>query len=86
MLRNICKSINFVFKIFKLGAYEELAANLLDSVEILTKNWSILDNVLETLDIQQHSLGVLYVLIAKFNSLAVSGKTIMNSNSVVFHF
>lgn len=54
------------------GAFEELATHLLDSVDILTKNWNILDNVLETLDIQQHSLGVLYVLIAKFNSIAVS--------------
>ncbi|XP_037820852.1 COP9 signalosome complex subunit 3-like [Lucilia sericata] len=54
------------------GALEELATHLLDSVEILTKNWNILDNVLETLDMQQHSLGVLYVLIAKFNSIANS--------------
>ncbi|KAI8126188.1 COP9 signalosome complex subunit 3 [Lucilia cuprina] len=54
------------------GALEELATHLLDSVEILTKNWNILDNVLETLDMQQHSLGVLYVLIAKFNSIGNS--------------
>lgn len=53
------------------GAFEELATHLLDSTEILAKNWNILDNVLETLDVQQHSLGVMYVLIAKFNSLAV---------------
>lgn len=55
----------------RIGAYEDLATHLLDSTEILTKNWNILDNVLETLDVQQHSLGVMYVLIAKFNSLPV---------------
>lgn len=37
------------------------------SHEMLIKNFQHLDNVLETLDIQQHSLGVLAVLIAKFN-------------------
>ena len=34
---------------------------------ILIKNGQHLDNVLETLDIQQHSLGVLAVLNAKYN-------------------
>ncbi|XP_075161278.1 COP9 signalosome subunit 3 [Haematobia irritans] len=61
--------VNSVRSLSSSGAFEELATHLLDSTEILTKNWNILDNVLETLDVQQHSLGVLYVLIAKFNSL-----------------
>lgn len=37
------------------------------------KNAPHLDNVLETLDLQQHSLGFLAVLAAKFN-LIVSGQ------------
>ncbi|XP_052871978.1 COP9 signalosome complex subunit 3 isoform X2 [Anopheles cruzii] len=49
------------------GNFLELADYLTDSTELLSKNGNILDNVLETLDIQQHSLGVLYVLAAKFN-------------------
>lgn len=48
-----------------LGSFRELVEYLNDSVDTLAKNSNILDNVLETLDIQQHSLGVLYVLIAK---------------------
>lgn len=45
---------------------------LIDSVELVTKNGNILDNVMETLDIQQHSLGYLFVLSAKFNDSSVS--------------
>lgn len=37
------------------------------SAEILMKNGQHLDNVLETLDLQQHSLGILVVLCAKFS-------------------
>lgn len=39
---------------------------------MLLKNAQHLDNVLETLDLQQHSLGVLAVLTAKCSVLAVS--------------
>lgn len=35
-------------------------------MDVLAKNAQHLDNVLETLDLQQHSLGVVYVLTAKF--------------------
>lgn len=45
---------------------------LLESTELLAKNGNILDNVLETLDIQQHSLGVLFVLVVKFSEPNVS--------------
>ncbi|XP_073842400.1 COP9 signalosome subunit 3 [Musca autumnalis] len=64
--------VNSVRSLSSSGAFEDLATHLLDSTEILSKNWNILDNVLETLDVQQHSLGVLYVLLAKFNSLQSS--------------
>lgn len=40
---------------------------LMESTELLAKNGNILDNVLETLDIQQHSLGVLFVLVVKLS-------------------
>lgn len=60
--------------IFLLGLFEELATHLLECDELLNKNWSILDNVLETLNVSQHSLGVLYVLVAKFNCAAVCEK------------
>ncbi|KAI9588598.1 COP9 signalosome complex subunit 3 [Glossina fuscipes] len=52
------------------GLFEDLATHLLECDELLNKNWSILDNVLETLNVSQHSLGVLYVLVAKFNCAA----------------
>lgn len=37
------------------------------STEVLIKNAQHLDNVLETLDLQQHSLGILAVLCVKFS-------------------
>lgn len=49
-----------------------MVEQLNESVEILSRYWDLLDNVLETLDFQQHSLGVLYVLLVKFNGAAVS--------------
>lgn len=42
------------------------------SLDVLTKNANILDNALETLDLQQHSLGALYILVAKFADYSVS--------------
>lgn len=51
---------------------------LLESTELLAKNGNILDNVLETLDIQQHSLGVLFVLVVKFSE--------PNVRKVGFHY
>lgn len=49
------------------GSYRELLDYLSKTNDILVKNSQHLDNVLETLDLQQHSLGVLAVLSAKFN-------------------
>lgn len=53
------------------GNFRELADFLNDSTEVLSKNSNILDNVLETLDIQQHSLGVMYILVAKIAEIQV---------------
>ena len=43
------------------GNFHELADYLSKSMEMLDRNSGQLSNVLETLDIQQHSLGVLAV-------------------------
>lgn len=56
---------------FFVGNYRELIEYLNGTSDLLAKNGNILDNVLETLDVQQHSLGVLYVLVAKFTNLSV---------------
>lgn len=54
----------------QIGNYRELIEYLNGTSDLLAKNGNILDNVLETLDVQQHSLGVLYVLVAKLTSLS----------------
>uniref|UniRef100_A0A182NJ47 COP9 signalosome complex subunit 3 n=1 Tax=Anopheles dirus TaxID=7168 RepID=A0A182NJ47_9DIPT len=59
--------VNHVRAQSSAGNFRELAEYLVESNELVTKNGNILDNVLETLDIQQHSLGFLFVLAAKFN-------------------
>lgn len=63
---------DFNLTFFSAANFRELIEYLNVSTELLAKNGNILDNVLETLDIQQHSLGVLYVLVAKFTNLSVS--------------
>lgn len=63
---------NIFFAIGFLGNFRELIEYLNGTADLLAKNGNILDNVLETLDVQQHSLGVLYVLVAKFTNLSVS--------------
>jgi COP9 signalosome complex subunit 3 len=50
------------------GNYKVLCEYLNKSSDILLKNTQHLDNVLETLDLQQHSLGYMVVLCAKFNT------------------
>lgn len=60
--------------LFSVGNFRELIEYLNGTTDLLSKNGNILDNVLETLDVQQHSLGVLYVLVAKFTNLTVSCK------------
>jgi hypothetical protein len=57
-----------------VGSFRELCDYLIESSDLLAKNTNILDNVLETLDIQQHSLGVLFVLVAKFSEFLVSNR------------
>ncbi|KAM8710826.1 hypothetical protein ACLKA7_017453 [Drosophila subpalustris] len=64
--------VNQVRTLSATGNYRELADELPESLSLLVRNWSILDNVLETLDMQQHTLGVLYVILGKLHSVASS--------------
>ncbi|EDW17331.1 COP9 signalosome complex subunit 3 [Drosophila mojavensis] len=64
--------VNQVRTLSAAGSYRELADELPESLSLLVRNWSILDNVLETLDMQQHTLGVLYVLLGKLHSAATA--------------
>lgn len=41
-------------------------------MELLQRNLNLLDNVLETLDLQHHSLGVMYIVAAKISEIQVS--------------
>ncbi|XP_059475246.1 COP9 signalosome complex subunit 3 [Neocloeon triangulifer] len=50
------------------GNYKELAELLPKCSEVLSRNSQHLDNVLETLNVQQHSLGILAVLVAKLSN------------------
>lgn len=50
--------------------------------DILAKNTNYLDNVLETLDIQQHTIGVMFVVVAKFSNITVSSAAVLLGNHV----
>ncbi|XP_019867891.1 COP9 signalosome complex subunit 3 [Aethina tumida] len=64
--------VNNVRHLSTHGNFRELCDYLNKSSEVLVKNNQLLDNVLETLNIQQHSLGVLAVLCAKFSAPTTS--------------
>lgn len=68
--------------LFPSGTYRELLDYLSKSNEVLVKNAQHLDNVLETLDLQQHSLGVLAVLSAKFSLPASTGPSSQDNRFV----
>lgn len=48
------------------GSWRELHEYLSKSLDVLMRNSENLDNVLDTLDLQQHSLGVLAIYMVKF--------------------
>lgn len=54
------------------GNFHELSEYLQKSMEMLVRNPNQLSNALETLDIQQHSLGVMAVLSAKLQQSTIS--------------
>lgn len=51
----------------------------------MTKNGQHLDNVLETLDLQQHSLGILAVLCAKFSLPNPNGGNNPDAHKLLFN-
>ncbi|KAL0278381.1 UNVERIFIED_CONTAM: hypothetical protein PYX00_000218 [Menopon gallinae] len=59
--------VNNVRSLSTPGSYRELCELITKSSEVLMKNSQHLDNVLETLDLQQHTLGVLAVLCVKLS-------------------
>lgn len=59
--------VNNVRTLSKQGSFRELCEIISKSTDVLMKNGQHLDNVLETLDLQQHSLGILAVLCVKFS-------------------
>lgn len=62
--------------IFIVGSWRELYQFLSKSPETLIRNAEHLDNVLDTLDPQQHSLGVLAVYVVKFMILNQTGSQV----------
>ncbi|XP_066250443.1 COP9 signalosome complex subunit 3 [Euwallacea similis] len=60
--------VNSVRNLSIHGSFRELYDVIIKTSDVLVKNVQHLDNVLETLDVQQHSLGVLAVLWAKFSN------------------
>ncbi|KAJ8877951.1 hypothetical protein PR048_022414 [Dryococelus australis] len=75
--------VNSTANVGVAGDFPELCELLNQSTEVLTRNAQHLDNVLETLDLQQHSLGVLAVLCVKF-SLPVAAATAADQNEILF--
>lgn len=57
------------------GSFRELADQLTEAHEQFDKNAALLDNLLDTLDDEQHSIGVLFVLVSKLNTMPVSCHT-----------
>lgn len=59
--------VNNVRTLSTQGNFRELCEVISKSTNVLMRNGQHLDNVLETLDLQQHSLGILAVLCVKFS-------------------
>ncbi|XP_041362938.1 COP9 signalosome complex subunit 3-like [Gigantopelta aegis] len=59
--------VNTVQSLSSQGNFTQLCEFISKSAEVLTKNAAHLDNVLATLDVQQHSLGILGILCVKYN-------------------
>ena len=57
--------VNAVQTLSSQANYAELCDHLNKSVEVLSRNPGQLDNILESLDMSQHSLGYLAVLVAR---------------------
>ncbi|XP_012274298.1 COP9 signalosome complex subunit 3 [Orussus abietinus] len=77
--------VNNVRTLSSQGYFRELCDVISKSTEVLVKNVQHLDIVLETLDLQQHSLGILAVLCAKFSLSNSSGASTPNFHKHLFN-
>lgn len=64
--------VNNVQQLSAQGNFRELTEIIQKSLDVLGKNVQHLDNVLETLEIFQHSLGILAILLVKLNLLSAA--------------
>lgn len=66
-MRRYLLTLNFFFTHLSIsGHFRDLCETIHSSTDVLIKGGPHLDNVLETLDLQHHSLGYLAVLCTKF--------------------
>ncbi|XP_053974322.1 COP9 signalosome complex subunit 3 [Hylaeus anthracinus] len=77
--------VNNVRTLSKQGNFRELCEIISKSTDVLIKNGQHLDNVLETLDLQQHSLGILAVLCVKFSLSNPSGANTADTYKPLFN-
>ncbi|XP_017875016.1 COP9 signalosome complex subunit 3-like [Ceratina calcarata] len=78
--------VNNVRTLSKQGNFRELKEEIITkNTDVLIKNGQHLDNVLETLNLQEHSLGILAVLCVKFTLLNSNGTTNADSYKPLFN-
>ncbi|XP_015126152.1 COP9 signalosome complex subunit 3 [Diachasma alloeum] len=77
--------VNNVQTLSTQGNFRELCDVISKSTEVLMKNAQHLDNVLETLDLQQHSLGILAVLCVKFSLPNPAGSSNADAYKTLFN-
>ncbi|XP_043288045.1 COP9 signalosome complex subunit 3 [Venturia canescens] len=77
--------VNNVQTLSTQGDFSDLRDVIIKSSQVLVKNGLHLDNVLETLDLQQHSLGILAVLVAKLSLPNVSAANNAESYKTLFN-
>ncbi|XP_034937501.1 COP9 signalosome complex subunit 3 [Chelonus insularis] len=76
--------VNNVQTLSSQGKFSELKEVITKSSDVLVKNAQHLDNVLETLDLQDHSLGILAVLCAKLNLCSFTGAGNIDAQKLLF--
>jgi COP9 signalosome complex subunit 3 len=58
------------------GSFDQLSEYISKNSEILSKNWTHLEDVMQTLDLQEHSLGIMAILCAKLSQPNVENETL----------
>ncbi|CAK9806744.1 COP9 signalosome complex subunit 3 [Anthophora plagiata] len=77
--------VNNVRTLSKQGNFRELSEIITKSTDVLIKNGQHLDNVLETLDLQEHSLGILAVLCVKCSLPTPNGANNVDAYKPLFN-